>query len=114
MRIGEGDSFTAVDTITIPSTGGWQNWLTISSTAYLPEGRYTLRNYVRVGEFNTNWLQATKETTTGLAIQKLSELLIYPNPASDFVNIDLTNKELFSSPYFFLSQNLEFPFCLVF
>jgi hypothetical protein len=34
IRIGEGNSFTAVDTVTINGTGGWQTWKTISSTAH--------------------------------------------------------------------------------
>ena len=90
IRIGEGNSFTAIDTVTITGTGGWQVWKTVSSTAYLPEGRYTMRIYVRTGEFNTNWFEAVKAPVTGLTTQKLAELQIYPNPANDFVNIDLT------------------------
>jgi len=90
IRIGEGNSFTAIDTVTITGTGGWQTWKTISSTAYLPEGRYTLRYYIRSGEFNTNWFETTSTPVTGLQTQKLSELQIYPNPASDYVNVDLT------------------------
>ena len=90
IRIGEGNSFTAIDTVTITGTGGWQVWKTISSTAFLPEGRYMIRIYVRTGEFNTNWFEAVKAPVTGLTTQKLFELQIYPNPANDFVNIDLT------------------------
>ena len=66
VRIGEGTSFTAVDTITITSSGGWQTWKTVSSNAVLPGGRYTMRIYVRSGEFNTNWFEAVKSPVTAI------------------------------------------------
>ena len=91
IRIGEENFFTAIDTITITGTGGWQTWKTVSSTAYLPEGRYTLRYYVRSGEFNTNWFETTSSPVTGVQPQEnLNEVHIYPNPASDFVYVDLS------------------------
>jgi hypothetical protein len=96
IRIGEGNSFTAIDTVTIAATGGWQTWKTVSSTAYLPAGRYTLRYYVRSGEFNSNWFETTNTPVTSLQPQQeKNDLQVYPNPAGDFVNIDLTG--LFSS-----------------
>ncbi|HPE74722.1 MAG TPA: carbohydrate-binding protein [Draconibacterium sp.] len=96
IRIGEGNSFTAIDTVTIAATGGWQTWKTVSSTAYLPEGRYTLRYYVRSGEFNSNWFETTKTPVTAVQTQhEMNNFRIYPNPASNFVNVDLTG--LFNS-----------------
>jgi endoglucanase len=88
IRIGEGNSFTAVDTVTITGTGGWQTWKTISSTAILPEGRYTLRMYVRSGEFNTNWFEAAKAPVTGIETGSINGFGIYPNPATDMVTIE--------------------------
>jgi endoglucanase len=88
IRTGEGNSFTAVDTVTITGTGGWQTWKTISSTAHLPEGRYTLRMYVRSGEFNINWFEAAKAPVTGIETGKLNGFSIYPNPAVNVVNIE--------------------------
>jgi len=44
-------------TISIPVTGGWQNWQTISKEAVLPEGRYILRIRVKSGGFNLNWFE---------------------------------------------------------
>ena len=88
IRVGEGNSFTAVDTVTITGTGGWQTWKTISSTAFLPEGRYTLRIYVRSGEFNTNWFEAAKAPITGIETDAINGFRIYPNPANDKVTIE--------------------------
>jgi hypothetical protein len=89
IRIGEGNSFTAVDTVTITSTGGWQTWKTVTSNAVLPFGRYSIRIYVRSGEFNTNWFEAVKAPVTGLETSKINNFNIYPNPASSVVNIEI-------------------------
>ncbi|MBK6285107.1 MAG: carbohydrate-binding protein [Draconibacterium sp.] len=90
IRIGDGNSFTAIDTVTIAATGGWQTWKTVSSTAYLPEGRYTLRYYVRSGEFNSNWFETTNTPVTALQPQhSINDLQIYPNPAKNEVTVEL-------------------------
>ena len=89
IRVGEGNSFTAVDTITISPTGDWQNWETVSTTVFLEEGRYTMRMYVKSGEFNTNWFQVVNADPVGISAQHLPELRIYPNPADKFIIIQI-------------------------
>ncbi len=89
IRIGEGNTFTALDTVVINSTGGWQTWKTVSSIVFLPEGRYSLRLYVRSGEFNTNWFQFVSASGVRTDAKEAPELQIYPNPASNYVVLDL-------------------------
>ena len=89
IRAGEGSTFTSVGTLTITSTGGWQTWKTVPVTVYLQQGRYTLRMYVKSGEFNTNWFQVVSASGVGMDTKKMPELQIYPNPASDYVVFDL-------------------------
>ncbi|MBE0653378.1 MAG: carbohydrate-binding protein [Bacteroidales bacterium] len=89
IRVGEGNTFTDLDTLTITSTGGWQTWKTLSTTVFLNEGRYTLRLYVRSGEYNTNWFQVASASGVGVNTQKETGLQIYPNPANDYIMVDL-------------------------
>ncbi len=89
IRAGEGNTFTSVGTLTITSTGGWQTWKTVPVTVYLQQGRYTLRMFVKSGEFNTNWFQVVSASGVGMDTKKMPELQIYPNPASDYVVFDL-------------------------
>jgi hypothetical protein len=89
IKAGEGSTFTDVGTLTITSSGGWQTWKTVPITVYLEAGRYTLRMYVKSGAFNTNWFQAAYGTGVGINDEESSDLEIYPNPASDFVIVDL-------------------------
>jgi hypothetical protein len=51
-------------TISIPSTGGWQNWETIKFSVYLEPGESKLRLLTSTGGFNTNWLNISKRDNT--------------------------------------------------
>jgi glucan 1,3-beta-glucosidase len=47
-----------VDTVIVPSTGGWQNWLTLSSSIELVGGEQTMRfESLGGGSFNLNWFE---------------------------------------------------------
>jgi len=43
--------------VTVPVTGAWQTWTTVSTTATLAAGEQTLRVHVATGGFNLNWVQ---------------------------------------------------------
>ena len=45
------------DLISVPNTGGWQDWISISSTISLTEGVHELKFVVGSGEFNVNWFE---------------------------------------------------------
>jgi hypothetical protein len=48
-------------TITVPDTGGWQNWQTISAGTFQfnPGTYHTVQIQYLTGNINTNWWQAT-------------------------------------------------------
>ena len=49
---------TILTRITVPNTGGWQNWQTITTPSFnLPAGLQTLQIYVSISGYNINWLQ---------------------------------------------------------
>lgn len=45
--------------ISVPNTGGWQSWTTISHQINLPAGSVQLGIYVPAGGWNLNWLSIT-------------------------------------------------------
>ncbi|MGD8174925.1 carbohydrate-binding protein [Marinimicrobium sp. ARAG 43.8] len=49
-----------LDTVAIPNTGGWQNWLTVTGTIDLPAGEHTLRVNALAGGWNFNWLEISE------------------------------------------------------
>jgi len=44
----------------LPSTGGWQNWTTVSQTVHVSAGTYNLGLYAAQGGWNLNWLRITR------------------------------------------------------
>lgn len=54
IQLRKGDEI--LSTVAVPTTGGWQNWQTVSSKVNLSAGRQTLRVFVLSGGWNFNWL----------------------------------------------------------
>lgn len=46
--------------LTIPATGGWQNWMTISHTVSITAGTYSLGVFAVQTGWNINWIRITK------------------------------------------------------
>lgn len=51
---------TQLGTVTIPATGGWQSWTTVSRTVQLPAGTHSVGLYAPQGGWNINWLRITR------------------------------------------------------
>ena len=68
-------------TVTVPNTGGWQTWKTVTVTAALTKGPHMIRLYIKKPEFNVNWFQIT--LVTGLTtLNESQQLNVFPNPAN--------------------------------
>ncbi|HEY8880508.1 MAG TPA: carbohydrate-binding protein [Roseateles sp.] len=46
--------------LTVPNTGGWQNWTTISHTVNINAGTYNVGVFAQQGGWNINWIKFTK------------------------------------------------------
>lgn len=53
-----------LSTLTLPTTGGWQTWDTVSTTVALPVGKQIIRIYALKGSWNFNWFNVTKGANT--------------------------------------------------
>lgn len=51
---------TVLGYLDVPSTGGWQNWQTISHTVTINAGTYNFGIYAQTGGWNLNWFKITK------------------------------------------------------
>jgi hypothetical protein len=79
-------------TVTFTTTGGWQSWNSVSVTDSLPAGLKTIRITALTSGFNLNWIEFSKisGSTDSTVIDKAG-FRIFPNPASDFVNVEIRN-----------------------
>jgi endoglucanase len=56
---------TVLATVTIPATGGWQNWQTVTTNITLPAGSQVIRIYASSSAWNINWWEiGTTASTT--------------------------------------------------
>jgi GH18 family chitinase len=80
---------TTLATTTIPSTGGWQTWTSVTSTTFnLAAGPQTLRVFAGTGGFNLNWMSFTSACGTPLtaSITSPANGTTYTAPASIVIN----------------------------
>ena len=93
-------SGVVLQTVSLPTTGGYQLWQTVSTTVTLPAGVQTIRIQSSASEgWNFNWLEIVKEgnalrRSTEAQVQvssKVTSLRIYPNPVFDRLFISLDN-----------------------
>ena len=75
---------------TLPGTGGWQTWTTVSKTVTINAGTYNFGIYAQTGGYNLNWVRITKASSAREAAPALAAasaassepLSLYPNPVS--------------------------------
>ncbi|MGQ1947041.1 beta-1,3-glucanase family protein [Geofilum sp. OHC36d9] len=86
---------TVLGTASIPSTGGWQNWATMSQTVSVDAGTYNIGVYALQGGWNLNWIRiyagALKSTTFNNSATTFNDeslqISVYPNPASQYLYV---------------------------
>jgi endoglucanase len=78
--------------ITVPSTGGWQTWTTISHNVTLPAGSLAFGLKALTGGFNINWFsvktQGAREAVAVDEDNNGSTFNIYPTVVADQLHID--------------------------
>lgn len=88
-------------TVGIPSTGGWQNWTTVSHNVYINAGTYNFGLFAPQSGWNINWIRITNASGGKLGSQQFKQttsekekLKTYPNPAEGELNIVDDNGDL--------------------
>ncbi len=87
--------------LNVPSTGGWQNWTTISHTVNVSAGTYKLGLYAVTGGWNINWIRITKlagaraeEATADASFAEApsytAALSAFPNPTENILSINVS------------------------
>ena len=77
-------------TVNVPTTGGWQNWTTVSHTVTLPAGRQDIAIGVPAGGYNINWWSFSKVTSGSRLVASepsAAAVALYPNPAQDQLTV---------------------------
>ena len=81
----------SLGTVTVPGTGGWQSWRTVTLPGVeIPAGEHAVRLTVRSGEFNINQMTFSRVgDTAGETAPEDVGVWIGPNPASRVATLSL-------------------------
>jgi hypothetical protein len=90
LRLEKDAGATQLGSVTIPNTGGWQNWANVYHDVTLPAGSYSIGIATATGGFNLNYLTITSNLAAARlitqSIQQPAEtntLVVSPNPVRD-------------------------------
>jgi len=92
-------SGTTLATVTVPNTGNFQSWTTITTTVTLPAGQQTLRLFTNAanGGWNINWWQVAAATTSASTAGRAEEVIssttlnVYPSIVKEKALIKVSN-----------------------
>lgn len=111
LQIQSGSTVLAV--LTVPNTGGWQNWVTITAPISLNTGGQTLRIHAVTNGWNLNWIELTSTTpstnveipVTGSYAQYL-DMGITPTDLNGNSNLKTQNTDINHRLKFTLGENV--------
>ena len=86
---------TALTTVTVPNTGWWQTYQTVSAQITLPAGQQTLRIITTDAKgtgWNFNWWQITNSTTSAMSIGKATDITSVLSTALDIFPASVTER----------------------
>ena len=88
LQLIDGSNIQNLTQISLPITGGWQTWETVSANTNLTEGSYKLRLKVIQSGFNLNWIEFDfTENSMGLDDNEMKGLRLFPNPVDEILTI---------------------------
>ena len=104
LRLEKDAGATQLGTVTIPNTGGWQNWGNVSHTVTLPAGTYSIGIATTTGGFNLNYLTISSVASARLAKPTTSTvddniITLSPNPVTEQLNLRGSDKVRILSIY---------------
>ena len=79
-------------TVSVPATGGWQTWTTVSNVITLPAGRQDIAIGVPAAGYNINWWSFSKVATVtraATAAPSAAAIALYPNPTESQLTMSL-------------------------
>ena len=94
---------TVLATVSVPNTGGWQNWRTVTANVTLAAGVQTIRVHSVTSGWNFNWFEiGTPGTVSAGTVSKeevvsttlsssIAALKIYPNPVINNFQLQINN-----------------------
>ncbi len=80
-------------TVNFNSTNGWQSWESFTNQVLLEKGIYEMKVIANNDAFNINYFEFTLLDDIREANVGISEIRVFPNPASSKIRLEFTNSQ---------------------
>jgi hypothetical protein len=91
LRFEKDGGSTLLGTVTIPNTGNWQSYTTVSQNVTLPAGTYAVGLTTYTGGLNINWFEITNNLSGRIVAEVNMEddvnVVLHPNPVTSILNV---------------------------
>ena len=103
LRLERNSGTTQLGSVTIPNTGGWQNWTNVAHNVTLTAGTYTIGIATSTGGFNLNHITITSNLSARMSTEgdfttekeeDDNTLSVFPNPSTGRVTIKVSKPSL--------------------
>jgi beta-glucanase (GH16 family) len=103
LRLEKDNGTTQLGSVTIPNTGGWQNWTNVAHNVTLPAGTYSIGVATSTGGFNLNYLTVTNNLSARVSTEEDfateeedNTLSVFPNPSTGRVTLQVSKPSMIS------------------
>ena len=109
LHLIDGSNELYLTQITLPVTGGWETWETVSTSLNLEQGAYKLRLTVNQSGFDINWIDFDF-TGDPMSFSETNRVKfnLYPNPTSNFISINTDLSEFKIEIFDLLGKKVHF------
>jgi len=109
LHLIDGSNEQYLTQISLPVTGGWETWETVSTSLNLEQGSYKLRLTVNQSGFDINWIDFdfTGDPMSFSETNRV-EFNLYPNPTTDFIIINTDLSEFKIEIFDLLGKKVHF------
>ena len=109
LHLIDGSNEQYLTQISLPVTGGWETWETVSTSLNLDQGSYKLRLTVNQSGFDINWIDFdfTGDPMSFSETNRV-EFNLYPNPTTDFIIINTDLSEFKIEIFDLLGKKVHF------
>ena len=84
-------TYSSLQNILLPTTGGWQTWESTSKALTLPEGEHQIRLNIVEGPFNLNWFSFDDSVSVGIPVPGYLEAEDYVYQSG--ISLEMTEDE---------------------
>ncbi len=109
LHLIDGSNEQYLTQISLPVTGGWETWETVSTSLNLEQGAYKLRLTVNQSGFDINWIDFDF-TGDPMSLNEMNSINfnLYPNPTSNFISINTDLSEFKIEIFDLLGKKVHF------